>query len=113
MSASYDWTLKVWDARTGGVIATLGLTAGPDVAPQVARLSAFFANAARAYPRFQDQLARRSKVTQLLLVLLLCQEIFFGLLKRKFLDHYGSLRVLSLFGWIGVGCWLALSLLKG
>jgi hypothetical protein len=95
----------------GGVIETLDLGPAPDVSRQVATINAAFAKAAQAYPRFDDQLRRRTKVTYLLLVVFVGQELFFLFITRKRPADYLRLRVIDLGGWIGVGCWLMLSFL--
>lgn len=94
------------------VAETLDLAPAPDVARQVATINAAFATVGQAYPRFDDQLRRRTKVTYLLLVVFLGQELFFWFLARKRPAYYLSLRIINLGGWIGVGCWLLLSFLK-
>lgn len=104
--------ITVRDARHG-VIETLELTPAPDMTDEVAQIRSSFAKAQRAYPRFYDLLSRRTKVTLLLLVVFLGQELFFSVIKRKRNDYYGRLRVLSVVGWISAGCWLMLWFLKG
>ena len=124
-----DWTVEV-PTRTGtyelvrdrnrialsdgqhGVVETLDLGPAPDVSRQVATINTAFATVGQAYPRFDDQLRRRTKVTYLLLVVFLGQELFFWFMARKRPAYYLSLRVINLGGWIGVGCWLMLSFLK-
>ena len=100
------------DARNR-VIEALELTPALEVSDQIAQIDAAFAKARRAYPRFDDLLGRRTKVTLLLLVVFLSQELFFAFIRRSH-DNYGrSLRIVNLVGWIGVGCWLMFSFLKG
>jgi len=96
----------------GGVIETLDLAPAPAVSRQVATVNAAFAKAGQAYPRFDDQLRRRTKVTYLLLVVIVGQELVFWFIARKRPASYLSFRLISLGGWIGVGCWLTLSFLK-
>ena len=100
------------DARNG-VIETLELTPAPDVTDQVAQISASFAKVQSAYPRFRDMLSRRTKVTLLLLVAFLGQEVLFSFIRRRHNAYHGTLRVFNLVGWIGVGCWLMFWFLKG
>lgn len=95
------------------VIEMLELTPAPDVTDDVAQIRAALAQAQRAYPRFYDLLSRRTKVTLLLLVVFVGQELFFSVIKRKRNDYYGGLRVFSVVGWIGGGCWVMLWFLKG
>ncbi len=104
--------ITVRDAR-GGVIETLELTPAPDVTDQVTRIDAAFATAQRAYPMFHDLLQRRTKVTVLLLVVLLSQELFFAFIRRRHSDYHRRLRVLNLAGWIGGGYWLTFWFLRG
>ena len=104
--------ITVRDARNS-VIETLELTPAPDVTEQVARIGASLAKARRAYPGFRDLLSRRTKVTQLLLVVFLSQELFFSFIRRKHNDYHRRLRVLNVVGWMGVGCWLMFWFLKG
>ena len=105
--------IVIRDVRRRHVIETMALTPGPDVTDAIAPLRASFATAATAYPRFYDLLRRRTIVTLLLLVVLLSQEAFFWFIRRKHSHQYRPLWVFSLLGWMGVGCWLTLSLLKG
>jgi len=100
------------DARNG-VIETLELTPAPDVSDQVAQIGASFAKVQRAYPRFHDLLPRRTKVTLLLLVAFLGQEVLFSFIRRRQSAYHRTLRVFNLVGWIGVGCWLMFWFLKG
>ena len=104
--------ITVRDARRR-VIETLELTRAPDVADQVARINAAFAKAQGAYRTYDDLLPRRRKVTVLLLLVLLTQELFFSFIRRRYNDYHRSLRVFNLVGWMGVGCWLVFSFLKG
>ena len=98
-----------------GVIETLELTPAPDVTDQVAPISASFAKVQSAYPRFRDMLSRRTKVTLLLLVAFLGQEVLFSFIKRRHNSYHRAPHVfnLVLVGWIGVGCWLMFWFLKG
>ena len=93
------------------VIETLDLVPAPDVSQQVATVNAAFAKLGQAYPRVDDQLRRRTKVTYLLLVVFVAQELFFWFVVRKRPAYYLSLRIINLGGWIGVGCWLMFSFL--
>ncbi len=104
--------ITVRDARNR-VIETLELTPAPEVIDQVAQIDAALAEAQRAYPRSYDLLSRRTKVTLLLVVVFLGQELFFSFIRRKHNDHQRILRVFNLVGWMGVGCWLMFWFLKG
>jgi hypothetical protein len=104
--------ITVRDAQSS-VIETLELTPAPDVTDQVAQIDAAFAKAQRAYPIFHDLLRRRTKVTLLLFVVFLSQELFFLFVRRRHSNYYRSLRVFNLVGWIGVGWWLMFGFLKG
>jgi len=104
--------ITVRDARNS-VIESLELAPAPDVTDLVAQIDAAFAKAQRQYPRFDDLLGRRTKVTLLLLVVFLGQELFFSFIRRRLNDYYRSLRVFNLIGWVGVGCWLMFSFLTG
>jgi len=104
--------ITVRDARNS-VIESLELAPAPDVTDLVAQIDAAFAKAQSQYPRFDDLLGRRTKVTLLLLVVFLGQELFFSFLRRRLNDYYRSLRVFNLIGWVGVGCWLMFSFLTG
>jgi len=96
----------------GGVIEALELDSAPDVARSVALINAAFAKGGQAYPRFNDEISRRTKVTYLLLFVFVSQELFFLFMARKRPTYHRSLRVVNLCGWVGVGSWLMLSFLN-
>lgn len=90
------------DDRTNGV--TVMKPREPD--DQVASIRAAYEETAKKFPPFRDFLEYRLKVTSLLTVILLLQEIFFYIYKRVFQKYYAELRRLNLLGWAGVGMWL-------
>jgi hypothetical protein len=103
--------ITVRDARNS-LLETLELTPGPVMTDQVGQIGAAFTKAQRAYPRFHDLLPRRAKLTVLLLVVLLSQEVFFSFIRRRHEGYHRSLRIFNLVGWIGVGGWLLFWFLK-
>lgn len=103
--------ITVRDAQDS-LVETLELTPAPDVTDQVGQIRAAFARAQGAYPRFHDFLPRRAKVTVLLLLAFLSQEVFFSFIRRRHERYLRDLRIFSLIGWVGVGGWLVLWFLK-
>jgi hypothetical protein len=89
-------------------IETLELTPAPDVTDHIRRIQAAFAKAQGAYPRFYDLMPRRAKLTVLLLIVFLSQEVLFSFVTRRHPEYYQSLRLLTLVGWVAVGGWLVL-----
>ena len=90
----------------GGDNMVLELKPPPDVAPQLAELDREFAAAASKYPRFFENKRRRSKVSGLLFVIFVLQEIFFFLYRRIGEVGVDILRILTLIVWIAGGIWL-------
>jgi len=85
---------------------TLRLTPTPDPASELRAIRAAYEATASLYPRFQEQGPRRKKVTYLLVLLILGQELFLFLVHRAVPSWYVSLRVVSVFCWVGVAVWL-------
>jgi hypothetical protein len=66
-----------------------------------------YAATAATYPRYRDLITYRVKVTKILVGLMLLQELFFFACRRLAVPYYGALRLMSVFGWVSVGIWLA------
>lgn len=66
-------------------------------------IQAGYKAAARKYPRSSYNLHRRLKVTYLLMVIFLLQEIFFLIYRKLIRVYYVQLRVLSVLCWAGIG----------
>ena len=104
--------IVVHDRRTQRTVEVLPLVAAPDVKRQVARIHVTFADAARKYPGFSDLLARRAKTSLLLLIVVASQEACLFAIRRKRAGYDADIRVLTVFGWLGLGFWLAFFFLK-
>jgi len=94
------------------VTDTLRLVAPPDPAPELQAIRTAFEATASVYPRFQEQGPRRLKVTYLLALLILGQELFLFVVRRTAPRSYVPLRVASVCCWVGVAVWLHYSFLR-
>ncbi len=92
--------------RAGKSRDTLSLSPGPEVESELASVRAAFDSMAREYPMFQLQSARRIKVSFLLVLLVVVQEVVLLIVGRKWRRGHVPLRVASLFCWAGVAVWL-------
>jgi hypothetical protein len=101
-----DDLIVVSDLRRQLGVARLTLAPGPDVSRQLTGIRNSFATAARKYPGYWNLHDRRVKVTWLLLIIFVGQEVFFLAVRHWKASYYGRLRVLNVLGWIGVGFWL-------
>ena len=104
-----DNMLRLYTDRTSddrGGDAELALVAPPDIAPAYAEVSHQFTAAAARYPMFSANLARRRKVTYLLLAIFLLQQIFFVVYKRFRGPRLYALKCLNILVWIAGGIWL-------
>lgn len=75
----------------------------PGVDTAVAAIHAAYARVAAAHPRFQDELPYRTKVTYVLLVLLIIQEVVLAAWRRVRSRPDTWLRLAALAGWVAVG----------
>lgn len=58
------------------------------------------------YPKFKAHLSYRWKTTYLLILILIFQEVFFIIYKRRKGTHYVGLRLFSILGWLSIiGFW--------
>src|SRR6266851_2618825 len=92
--------------RPGSFTETLRLTPTPDPASQLGAIRTAYEATASLYPRFQEHGRRRQKVTYLLVLLVLGQELLLFLVRPAAPRWYVSLRVVSVFCWVGVAVWL-------
>ena len=90
-----------------GTNEALELMAPPDVNSQLAELRSQFAATASQYHHFSGNIAKRTKVTWLLMGIFLLQQIFFVVYKRIHAPRLDTLEYLSLIAWIVGGIWLA------
>lgn len=91
----------------GGKVVRLSREVGHH--PGFGQIRAAYASMARKYPRFRVLLKFRAKITYLLLVIFLLQEIFFGVLGRFVRKYYVLMRIVNVSGWAVVGIWLFLT----
>lgn len=95
----------------GRTTDSLALVSAPPPTPGADSVRVAFERLAELFPRFEDQLTRRTKVTWLLLVLLLAQEAVLLAVRRRIPSFGPYLRLLSVIAWVGVGLWLHLAFL--
>jgi len=84
----------------------IALTAPAVVDSQIAAIHRAYKRVADKYPRFQDELPYRFKVTYLIVVLLVLQEIVFAAFRRISRRHSRVLRAVAAGGWVIVGLYL-------
>ena len=85
---------------------TLTLRPGPDVAPGMRTVREAFDSMAAEYPRFRSMVNRRAKVTFVLLLLFVGQEVILFAVRRFWPRASVPLRTVSVLCWIGLGVWL-------
>ncbi|TFG51454.1 MAG: hypothetical protein E4H37_07880 [Gemmatimonadales bacterium] len=97
--------------REGSAVRTdtLTLAPGTDVWGDVEKTRRAFEEMSAQFPRFQDQMSRRAKVTYLLLALLLAQEIGLAMIGKYRPGAERLLRVTGIVAWIGLAAWLHFS----
>jgi hypothetical protein len=83
-----------------------------NVAAQIAALHANYEVAALRYPRFRDLFLYRLRASALGLMILAFQELFLTLYRRMGGAYVTALRVLSLFGWLGLSTWVSFFYLR-
>jgi hypothetical protein len=88
------------------------LTPAPDPTQELNAIRAAFNEAAREFPQFQDLIASRLKVTYLVLGLVLGQELFFLVIRRRLQRYNVPIRILSIACWVGLAAWLHFSHLR-
>lgn len=98
--------LRVTPGSGAGRADTLRLAPAPDATESFRALATAYRSIAPTYPRFQEYGARRLKVTYLVLLLVVAQELVLFLTRRFVPRWSGPLRVASVFAWIGVVVWL-------
>jgi len=82
------------------------LASGPEVGFEVEKIREAYRNSSRKYPRFRDVLDFRVKITQLLILFVILQEILFLIYKKINGRYYARLKVINICLWIAVGIWL-------
>jgi hypothetical protein len=92
--------------RAGASHETLDLAPGPDIRSEQAGVRAAFDSLAREYPTYRSLSARRTTVSIVILLLLLCQEVVFLFVGRRHPSAYMPLRVVSLACWVATAVWL-------
>ncbi len=92
--------------RRGPFTDTLRLTSTPDPASELRAIRTAYEATASLYPRFQEHGPRRQKITYLLVLLILGQELLLFLVRRTLPRWYVSLRIVSVLCWVGVAVWL-------
>ena len=105
---SIDETSAVLHAPVTGVLAPQPA----NVPAQIAMLHANYQAAALRYPRFRDLFRYRVRASALGLMILVFQELTLALYRRMGGTHTIALRVLSLFGWLGLSAWVSLFYLR-
>src|SRR6266851_1089168 len=88
--------------RQGSFTDTLRLAPTPHPIAELRAIRTAYEATACLYPRFQELGPRRQKVTYLLVLLIIGQELFFFLVRRTVPRWYVSLRVASVVCWLGV-----------
>jgi Heparinase II/III-like protein/Heparinase II/III N-terminus len=101
-----DNKLSAHNSSDVGSNISLQLTKGPDVTQEIWQLSHSYAMARDKYPKFRDNFTSRLKITKLLVVLFVIQEIVFFMYRRGFGKGYMILRLCNMLGWIAIGSWL-------
>lgn len=105
-----DETISIDEVSAGtrGSIAGVLQAPAANVAAQIAMLRANYQAAALRYPRFRELFLYRLRASGLGLMILAFQELFLTLYRRSGGAHAIALRVLSLFGWLGLTTWVSL-----
>jgi hypothetical protein len=93
------------DPESRGEIELL-LEKAPSVSGERAAIRAAYDKSADKYPFFHSAIAVRTKITKLLLLVFVFQEIFFFAYRRYKKRFYISLRALNCLCWIIGGVWL-------
>jgi len=88
--------------RQGSFTDTLRLAPTPDPTAELRAIRTAYEATASLYPTFQEHGPRRQKVTYALALLILGQELLLFLVRRTVPRLYVSLRVASVFCWVGV-----------
>jgi hypothetical protein len=100
------------DARGSGSPKEIILSETPQITDELAEIHNAYENVATKYPRKRYSMHRHLKSTYFLIILVLVQEAFFLICRRSRGKYYTALRVMSVFGWVGVGTWLIFAYLK-
>jgi hypothetical protein len=98
------------DPNAGGKgrVCTLQLTAVAKPEAQAAVIQDAFDRMAEKYPRFKDLVPYRTRVTYLITLALLLQELTLAAVHRLWPSRTLGLRFLALTVWIAAGTWLSL-----
>jgi len=91
---------------------TLHLAPAQDPTADLRTIRTAYDATASLYPAFQEYGPRRQKVTYLLVLLIIGQELSVFLVRRTVPRWYVSLRVASVVCWLGVAVWLHYSFLR-
>jgi hypothetical protein len=90
--------------------SSLLMTGGVGTSDAKDKLQAAYTTAHAIYgDRYRDLSYYRAKVTKILLLLLVLQELFFLAYRRLYGHYYATLRGISISGWLVVGFWLPLA----
>ena len=103
---SGDTLITTRQGSAGSSADTLVLSPGPDVTTEIGAVREAFDSMAAEFPRFRSMVPTRAKVSLLLLLLFLGQEVVLFAARRWWPRAAVPLRTASLLFWIGLGAWL-------
>jgi hypothetical protein len=101
-----DNKISVRNRSDVGSDISLELTKAQDFTQNISQLHNSYAIARDKYPRFRDNLTSRLKITKLLALLFVFQEILLFVYRKAVRKGYLVIRLCNVIGWVAVGLWL-------
>ncbi|MGH8069438.1 MAG: heparinase II/III family protein [Candidatus Entotheonellia bacterium] len=98
--------LSARESSDVGSDIALEITRAQDVTQGIGQVHNSYAMARDKYPRFRANFASRLKITKLLIVLFLLQEIVFFVYRKAVVKGYLVIRLCNVIGWVAISLWL-------
>ena len=116
-------TISIWrdgncvyasEGNKSDIIQKISLkNASVEITDDYAAIRDGYKNAAIKYPEFRDLLYYRWRITYILILLFISQEVFFFIYRKIKGKHYAGLIFLAMIGWAGIiGIWQLIVYLK-
>lgn len=85
---------------------SLEITKAPDVTQKIRQIHSNYATTKDKYPKFRDKFESRLKITKILIVLFVLQELVFLVYRKAVKKSYLMVRLCNVVGWGTIGLWL-------
>jgi Heparinase II/III N-terminus/Heparinase II/III-like protein len=101
-----DNTIVARDRSNVGSDISLELTKAQDLTQTISQIHNSYAIARDKYPQFRGNFPSRLKITKLLVVLFVIQEILLFMYRKVVRTGYLAIRLCNVIGWVAIGLWL-------